>query len=51
MKHIKMKKVIGVNPDEVFSENGKDFYMKNNKSKKSKSWSIRIYVKIKKKYN
>ena len=25
-----------VNPDEVFSENGKDFYMKNNKSKKVK---------------
>ena len=36
-----------LNPDEVTSNNGKDYYLKKD-SKKNNSWSFIIYVKIKK---
>ena len=40
-----------LSPEEVDTNNGKDFFMRKNPKPESESWPFRINVKIKKKYN
>ncbi len=40
-----------ISPEEIFTENGKDYYKKKRSNKKNNSWTFRVHVKIKEKYN